>query len=370
MFPRRNRPDLASPVNRKGFRWAGLLFGPAFAALLMGCGPSGASTGQGPARDQPPSPNNVQQPSPAHPAPPLVAKPFQIKPGLFKRVLATDGTFSLIVPGDWTVKTANWQAGPNNGLAVWSPRGEMIFEHVLAMNGSPPQSPVEAVRDFYPQIYAPLVQKVRILDSQDLPLPPEFAGPLFAGAKATAVHYQYTLAKGKDANPPVLALFPPALTSQEEVVMEGWAQVRLIPGFQIGTQHPWQLSTLGYEAPADLWRKNQILYDFSFRSFRENKRGVMGLTQQGMAQIQGIAQMYLDAGANAQMKMNATSEFFNYMAAGEGLYYSEADRQVYAVSSADLTPGGIVQGPDGQPLRPASADDLDTIFQMIDSGLR
>jgi hypothetical protein len=260
-----------------------------------------------PKRDnQPPSEQRPkEEPANDPPQPPakrVVAKPWEPNPNLFLTVRASDGTFTVLVPHGWTVKSANMDRGLNNGLTIWGPKGDRVFQHAADLNANQETlTPVEAVRDHYAKLYAPLIQGVRILDSKEVPVPPavaQMAAAFRVQPKAALVQYQYTFKSNDQADRWKLALFPPALMDPKEVVMKGRAEVlTLPPPVRLpNAPIPWMLSLTGVEAPADLFDKNQFFYEYIARSIKEDPVAVMRKVGRKVEQDQAICQAFLRAG--------------------------------------------------------------------------
>jgi hypothetical protein len=301
--------------------------------------------------------NNPNQP----PARRVVAKPWEPNPALFLKVQATDGTFTVLVPHGWTVKSCNMDVGLNQGLTLWGPRGDMVFEHAVKVSANQPAlSPAEAMQNHYPGLYTPLMQGLRLLDSKDLPLPPfvaQASAQLRLPAKAALVHYQYTLQRNDQAQPWVRGLFPPALTGQQEVAMKGRAQVitMALPPLGIGP-NTWTVSITGVEAPADVFDVNQFFYEHIARSVVEDPAAITRKVGRAYVKNQELCQAFLRAGANAQQQMLGAAEFFNYQVtrgvSDDVGFYSEHEQRIYTVPAGQANGGAAFVTPGGEVLRP------------------
>ena len=385
--------------------------GLALAALLVGCAraPSDRTRSGGPPDHHPTQPHpqapaeaqapagpdeKEDQPMPEKPSPaprpagrgePVVARPVDIKPDLFKTVLATDGTFSMKVPSDWTVQSATMDR-----LTLWSPRGEMILRFAEQVVGnqqtlqfqllgeqglrqqagkapltreelelrarkvSPPLSPVDVVRVYWPTANAPLVQNMRVLETHDPP--PEVKRFWEAnGARAAIIHYQYTL-KPREGSNLQREQLPPVPAGRDEMAMEGeaWVVTHLpISSFWVYQAHV-------AEAPAELFQKNQVLYDVIGRSKKDNPEAVKKIVNAKNAAIESMGRGFLKAGEEWQRSSTAISEYWRYVLGDQVPYYSERENRIYTISPEQQHQlgGGVVVGPGGEVLRPAAVEDI------------
>jgi hypothetical protein len=214
-------------------------------------------------------------------------KPEANHPGVdrSKLVRASDGTFSMRVPGDWTVRRAELQR-----LMLWSPEGERKFWYSSGPIGdqqfvdnllrgealrrrnsgqkplTPEEvqrfkrkasvrlSPVDVVKVYWPRVNAPLVENMRILDVPELP--PEVKRLQESSRlKGAIVRYKYTL-RPKQGSLMHDDELPPGFIGHDKVNMAGVAGV-LCPDWSI---HTWYYVAQGVEAPVEVFQKNRALY--------------------------------------------------------------------------------------------------------------
>jgi hypothetical protein len=392
------------------WRKTGLLIGLTLAALPTGCGrdprdaPAGqplaqpstprqspgrggvqATAGANPKEDHPMQETPSPTPQPAGRSEPIVAQPVRIQPGLFKTVRATDGTFSMKVPSDWTVQSATLE-----GLRLRSPKGEAIFqypEQVMANQQTfqfqllgeqfrrqqagqmplsreeveartrrvaPPRSPVDVVEVYWPRANAPFVQNLRVLETHELP--PEAKRFWEAkGSKGALVHYQYTL-RPKQGSKSQREQLPPALAGQDEVAMEGEASVLTHPPLGMF----WIYQTCGVEAPAEVFRKNRVLYDVIEHSRKDNPEVIDEVVKAKNAAIASMGRAFLQAGDEWQRSSTAISEYWRYVLGDRVPYYSERENRIYTIApeQQQRLGAGAVVGPGGEILRPAAVEDI------------
>jgi hypothetical protein len=209
-----------------------------------------------------------------------------------KTVVASDGTFSVQVPVGWSVR----RAGLYEGLLLWGPHGESLSFYCLTIpadqpswnlwfqgkkllqeiQGQPmtrdqvailsraisrPLTPTQVIQEFFPRLAAPTIKKMRVVEHRPLP---QAQLVFFQGAHGEEVHYEFTLhAKQgnswlrQNTNPPLLALGAVAMEGRAKVVTRPGL---VIPGFNVPGLNNWTISFEGYEAPKDLFQKDEALY--------------------------------------------------------------------------------------------------------------
>ncbi len=343
-----------------------------------------------------PEPANIPAP-PVRPQP-IFAKPWRMEPGRFKTVEAVDRTYTLQVPHDWTVRSADLLV---NGLSVWSPRGERLFINsksvpsnqqtfllqvqgkqlirqrlgqqglspeeveLLARQVSPFLSPADVVKVYWPGLAAPLVQNMQVTSIQDLPPGLLKLAQQFTGGTGAVLRYQYTF-KGQQAGPLLREQFPPALFSPNEVNVEGLASIGTSPdrlaGAQMPVGHNWTLTASGVEGPAEIFRRHQALYAVIFLSVRVRADAAAELVNEQVEAIKGIGQFFLKAGEDMQRQRDAMADFFLDVMGDQVPYYSERENRIYTIAAAEKEEaerqGRSVEGPGGEVLRPATVDDI------------
>jgi hypothetical protein len=346
-----------------------------------------------------PAPDPRNSPEPRQQNAGVVAKPAAFDPRQFERVQATDKTFSICVPKGWTVRRADFQ----NGITIWSPRGEMVFQHFICIPGtvealrtrlqgmefieqiqgkhlspekrelmsrflSPPLSPVPALRDLVPKINAPVVQNLRVLDTRK---PSDAMRKLYAmlRAESALMHYTYTF-HGAQGNELQRSMFPRALAMQKAVEMEGQAFVATTPPLLdlsplpgLGRDFPelnnWGLVLIGAEGPADVFAANQLIYDVIFGSVQIDWQALGKVIEQQNNVLIATGKM-VDRQNKAMLDstraMSAGMELLGREIIGTPAYYAEGEQQIYILP--DEPSGRTVVSPSGEVLRPATIDDL------------
>jgi hypothetical protein len=286
----------------------------AIAVLLFGaCGngiaqPPPSST---PTYSPSPSPSPMSSPSPTPSATtspsstpstsPSVRSPEPIEVIRFQRVQASDGSFSVQLPRDWTVASAAL-----GSFRAWGRQGEKVFELFASFPADqdslqnaqalgvpaqafgviplavPPLDQVAIVRDLSPRL-SPWIHDMQILESSALTPNQNPA----AGIGAGLVHYRYTYTVS-GASESERAGMPPALSSQDRVPMEGAALIFTLPPVYTGSFNYWTLFAIGGEAPQHLFSRDLPLLVGILQSLRYNPNAVSAqppISNEWMSQV-------------------------------------------------------------------------------------
>jgi hypothetical protein len=223
-------------------------------AALAGVVTVNAEQAQGTAQEGAPSP--ATKPMPQEAKEPRLDLP--------QKVDAKDGSFSMKIPKDWTVRRAEYQ-----GLMLWSPEGERKFryssgpigdqpllERTFKRPASPLLPPADVVKDYWRKVYGPLVQNMHVVAVPELPA--EVKRPYEKShQKVAIILYKYTLVpkQGIIMHDDEL---PPGLVRHKKLNMAGVAFISC----PATARHNWSYVVhQGTEAPVEVFQKNRALYE-------------------------------------------------------------------------------------------------------------